>query len=154
MLSINTTGGLKAIYGPGKVNTQKGWWYEVLPAVSKEWTTHSTIDRDYHAYRRRIMSNSFSDKAIRGAEEFILDNIRTFTKVMAEPKPKEKNDGWSQKRNMANWATWLNFDVMGDLAYGKPFGCLVSEANRWVPELILGATGFVYGVSIFQNFRL
>ncbi len=99
------------------------------------------------------MSHAFSDKAIRNAEHYILDNVRKFVNIIAEPKPAEMNDGWSKKRNMASWATYLNFDVMGDLAFGKPFDCLVSETSRFVPELILGATGFAYFVSILLFLR-
>jgi hypothetical protein len=138
---------LRQIYGPGKVNVKKGWWYNVFPAVSNEWTTHSTIDREYHAYRRRIMSHAFSDKAIRNSEDFILENLRKWTKLLSAPKSTGKDDGWSEKRNLARWATYLGFDIMGDLAFGRTFDCIGSEANRWIPDLILGATGFVYVVS-------
>ena len=146
MLSINTAGALKTIYASGKANTKKGWWYEILPATSNEWTTHSTIDREYHAYRRRVMSHAFSDNAIRNAEHFILENVRKFTNLLAETRSVTEGDGRSKNWNMAEWATNLNFDVMGDLAFGKTFDCLGSEKNRWVPDLILGATGFVYFV--------
>jgi hypothetical protein len=149
MLSVNTKEGLKAIYSSGKVNVQKGWYYEVLQAASKEWTTHSMIDRSAHAHRRRIMSHAFSDKAIRSAENFILQNVRTWTDVLGEPKPTgEKDDGWSRKRNMGLWSTYLNFDIMGDLAFGKTFSCMLSEANRWVPEIIVASSGFIYVVSL------
>jgi hypothetical protein len=152
MLSVNTAEGLKAIYSSGKANVQKGWWFKVLPATSKEWTTHSTIDRSVHAYRRRIMSHAFSDKAIRSAEDFILDNVRTWTKILGEPKPTgEEDDGWSRTRNMSLWSTYLNFDIMGDLAFGKTFSCMLSEVNRWVPEIILGSSGFIYFVSLLQS---
>ena len=149
MLSVNTKEGLEAIYSSGKVNVQKGWWYEILPAASKEWTTHSTINRTAHARRRRIMSHAFSDKSIRNAEDFILQNIRVWTGVLGEPKPVgEKDDGWSRKRDVGLWATYLNFDIMGDLAFGKTFSCLLSDVNRWVPEIIITSSSFVYVVSL------
>ena len=99
-LSFKSTDALKAIYSSGKTNTQKGKWYNVHPAASKDWTTHSVIDRKEHSYKRRVLSAAFSDSAIRDAQSFILENVRTWTKVLQTPKSGEKSDGWSEKRNM------------------------------------------------------
>jgi hypothetical protein len=93
------------------------------------------------------MSHGFSDKAIRDTEPFILDSVKKFTDTVGESKFSDKQDGWSQKRNLGPHCTYLNFDVLGDLAFGKSFGCLVNDTNRWVPETIMKGSAFVYFVS-------
>lgn len=38
-----------------------------------------------------------------------------------------------------DWCTYLTFDVMGDLAFGKSFNLISSNENRYLPELMINA---------------
>jgi hypothetical protein len=66
-------------------------------------------------------------------EKYILGNVRAFTTRLGE-RAGEK--GWSVPQNMADWANYLTFDVMGDLCFGKAFEMLEREENRHVIDLI------------------
>ena len=66
-------------------------------------------------------------------ETYILGNVRRFTMRLAERKGEE---GWSVPQNIANWANYLTFDMMGDLCFGKAFEMLEKEDNRHVIDLI------------------
>ena len=47
---------------------------------------------------------------------------------------------------MSDWSTYLNYDIMGDLVFGKRFNCMESKDHRFVPELMMSATAFIYPV--------
>ena len=50
-LSVNTSTGLKAIYGV-KANVQKSTWYSVFPPVKGAWSVWTCIDKVVHARKR------------------------------------------------------------------------------------------------------
>ena len=47
---------------------------------------------------------------------------------------------------MKDWCNWLSFDMMGDLTFGKSFGCVEESRHRFVPEVVLDSTKFIYVV--------
>ena len=47
---------------------------------------------------------------------------------------------------MSQWSTYLNYDIMGDLVFGRRFDVMTSDAHRSVPRLIMNSTSFVYTV--------
>lgn len=74
-------------------------------------------------------------------EKYMLTNERLFlerlcpqpnTEKAAAKKPTE----WSVALNMADWANYLTFDIMGDLAFGQTFGLLERSDNRFAIDLI------------------
>lgn len=47
--------------------------------------------------------------------------------------------GGSKPLDMVAWYNWTTFDVIGDLAFGEPFGCLDnSDYHPWVKILFAG----------------
>lgn len=48
--------------------------------------------------------------------------------------------GWSSPKDMADWANYLTFDVLGDLCFGRAFGLIQSEEHRAAPDLMLRRT--------------
>jgi cytochrome P450 len=148
MLSINTPAALQSIYTSPKANVVKGDWYKMLNAAEGDWSTHSVVDKDQHNIKRRLMANAFSDNAIRGAEGYILESIKTWTDILGAPKEGSKKDEWSQGRDMTQWSTFLSFDLLSNLAFGAPLHTMSSEGKRYIPELVAGFTTFAYTVSI------
>jgi hypothetical protein len=75
-------------------------------------------------------------------EKYILQNIEVASSLLSEDIKKTEsmeNKGWSNPRNMANWADWLTFDIMGDLVFGKAFGMLENPQNRFAVNLVSSA---------------
>lgn len=97
-----------------------------------------------HARKRRVLSHAFSDAAIKSLEKYILANVRTGCRLLAERNrsgtgevdEKVGEEGWADMWNAANWCNWLVFDIMGDLVFGKAFGMLESSANRFAVDLV------------------
>ena len=164
-LSFISNSALKQIYG-FRSNVKKAAFYDAFPATPSSVSVHSARDKAQHARKRRVMSHAFSDSAIKGLERYILANVRTACSMLATGEKggakgnasekgrdgKEKvaggngedgwvgfdGDGWTGigTWNVAHWCNWLVFDIMGDLVFGKAFGMLESDANRFAIEMV------------------
>jgi hypothetical protein len=143
-LSFNTETALNTIYGSKNVNVKKSGFYLVLDSGAGTFTTHTEIDKEKHAAKRRVLSHAFSDSALRSAESFILENI---VKWCSKIGPAEGQE-WSEKRNVGNWSNWLGYDIMGELAFGQKFDCLNSEEYRHLPTALTEGAKFQYWVGI------
>jgi cytochrome P450 len=141
LLSVNTTTGLKSIYG-FRSNVRKASFYEAFPSTPKAVSVHSAIDKTQHARKRRVMSHAFSDSAIKSLEKYILANVRVGCELLGRKTQSysdpsnEKDGGWNDAWNAAHWCEWLVFDIMGDLVFGKAFGMLESPINRFATQLV------------------
>jgi cytochrome P450 len=146
VLSLNSISAVKEIYASGRANTQKGGGlYTTIQAGSGGSSTHSEIDRTKHAARRRILGHAFTDNALRDAEPLILENVKIWCRQLGDG---EKNpDGWTMAKDVNEWNTYLGYDIMGVVAFGKGFHCLLEEDHRYVPELLKASNKFIYHVS-------
>ena len=138
-VSVNSATALKDIYGHGK-NFRKSDFYKAFPAVPGVHNTHNSIRKEEHGRKRRVLSQAFSEAALKNMEYLVLDNIRLFCDQM------EKLPG---AKNCAHWFNYLTFDVMGELCFGKAFGMLKDESTRFVTRLIDKAAHRHYIVSFF-----
>jgi cytochrome P450 len=147
-VSINTPSALQDIYGSRKSNVVKGDWYKFTHAATNgQANTHSIVDREAHAIKRRVLSHAFSDAALRSMEEHVVDKVRIWCSLIAGPKEDRDADGWSRPANMATWANYLIFDTIGQLAFGQSFELTRREDNRYVLHLLNQMMKFVYTVS-------
>ena len=151
-LSLNTSSALRDIYGSRRANVQKSDWYRTVDAPSGAFSTHSEIDRDKHAFRRRVLDHAFSDSALRSAEDFVLDNVRAWCKHIGAGAPNPR--AWTPSLNISDWSIYLGFDIMGELTFGQSFHCMESDEHRDVPGLMLRSAKFVYIVSPLNRILL
>ncbi|RKU43078.1 lantipeptide [Coniochaeta pulveracea] len=134
-VSFNTAAALKDIYG-FRANVGKAEFYDAF--VHPAPNTHNCRDRDMHARKRRVLSQAFSDGAIKQMEKYILANNRTFCDGiggMGRLASDEKK-GWTAPQNMADWCNWLAMDILGDLCFGKAFHMLERPDNRYAIDLV------------------
>lgn len=59
-----------------------------------------------------------------------------------------ESEGWSKPKDMADWANYLTFDVLGHLCFGKSFGLIESDEFRSAPSLMLARTRILAVVNI------
>lgn len=90
------------------------------------------------------MEHAFTDKSLRASEDFLVKNVQTFRDVVLQSRKDGKD--WSEPFNMSQWSTYLNYDIMGDLVFGRRFNVMTSDAHRFVPKLIMNSTAFIYTV--------
>jgi cytochrome P450 len=128
-LSFDSNCALQPIYG-SKANCWKGRFYTAFSSKKGVYNTQTSINREEHAKKRRVLSHAFSDRALKSMEEQILVHVRDFcSRLGAAIVP----------QNAALWCDSLMFDVMGDLCFGKSFGMLEKPENRFASELICKA---------------
>ncbi|KAL2056362.1 hypothetical protein ABVK25_003385 [Lepraria finkii] len=117
-LVINTNRALRDIYSYVS-NIQKSKGYEPLPVFPRAWNTHTAINKRIHGHKRRIVSQGFSDSALRSTP-FILDKVRKPCDALyMAPEVSGKNplSAWSGKKKMANWGMLtINILIMSNLA--------------------------------------
>jgi cytochrome P450 len=144
LLSFNTSTALKQIYG-FKSNVRKSDFYTAFPANKHTFNVHSSIDRTQHARKRRVISHAFADSAIKSMEKYIMANVDIACNLLEQDvdtvamHAAEKKGVWSVPRNAARWADWLTFDIMGELVFGKAFGMLEDDKNRFAVDLVSSA---------------
>jgi cytochrome P450 len=128
-LSFNTANAWEDIYGhrQGLKNMHKDPIHvgsvDPLPGV----TTLTMADDHNHARQRRALAYSFSQKALLEQEHIVQSFVDT---LITKLKLKADN---GEVFNMVDWLNFTTFDIIGDLAFGEPFGCLADEKfHDWV----------------------
>ncbi|KAG9235155.1 cytochrome protein [Amylocarpus encephaloides] len=136
-LLVNTNTGLKEIYSYSR-NYQKSKVYNAM--VHRAPNTLTCIDKTKHGRKRRVISQGFSDAALRGFENTLLTHIRKMCNQLApDVSPEEldsKSTPWSEGQNMARWSNYLTFDIMSDVIFGESYALLEKPQNRFVVEAI------------------
>ncbi|KAF2814564.1 benzoate 4-monooxygenase cytochrome P450 [Mytilinidion resinicola] len=85
---------------------------------------HSAKDDAVHSRHRRLLAHAFSEKALREQESL----LKTYMDLLVIQLKKQ-----SGPVDMVRWLNYTTFDLIGDLTFGEPFGCLHdSEYHPWV----------------------
>ncbi|KAI4592231.1 hypothetical protein KJ359_011383 [Pestalotiopsis sp. 9143b] len=91
-------------------------------------TSIISAGREEHSMLRRQMAHGFSDRSMRGQEPI----IGAYVDLLVE-RLQSKCEGGRTPLNMRNWMNYATFDIIGDLGFGSPFGCLdTSDYHPWV----------------------
>ncbi|KAA8643456.1 hypothetical protein EYZ11_001410 [Aspergillus tanneri] len=133
-VSINSTQGLHDIYGHGK-RLKKADFYNAFPAIKGVYNTHNAIDKTMHGRKRRVLSQAFSDQALKSMEDVMLLHVRQLCAALGGDGQKS-GEQKPVVRNMSDWFSYLTYDVMGELCFGKSFDMLVSSGRRKLIELV------------------
>lgn len=128
-LAFNSAQAWEDIYGhrQGRPNMHKDPIHvgsvDPLPGAS----TLTMSDDSNHARQRRALAHSFSMKALMEQEPIIQGYVDVLIKNLTRMAKHE------DEFNMVNWLNFTTFDIIGDLAFGDPFGCLENGAfHDWV----------------------
>ena len=77
----------------------------------------TTRDPQSHSEQRRQLANAFSQKGLRDQGEVVYSYEDLFVEQL-------KKHAVENPVNICRWYNWFTFDVIGDLAFGEPFGAL------------------------------
>ena len=119
-LSFEQADAWEDIYGhrPGHLNMHKDPIHvgsvEAVPGV----TTLTMSNDEVHARQRRALSHPFSMKALLGQQDIVNSHV---TKLMNNFR---RMAGEGKTINVVDWYNFTTFDVIGDLCFAEPFGCL------------------------------
>lgn len=81
-------------------------------------TTLTMANDEEHARQRRALSHAFSQKALLEQESIIRGYVDLFIERL------QPFAATGKAVNMCDWFNFTTFDVIGDMAFGEPFGCL------------------------------
>lgn len=85
---------------------------------------------EQHSRLRRTMAPGFSEKSIRDQEHI----IRSYVDLLLKRLWERCNDG--QPVDISDWFNYTTFDIIGDLTFGEPFGCLMgSNYDEWIKSI-------------------
>ncbi|ROV97385.1 hypothetical protein VMCG_06862 [Cytospora schulzeri] len=113
--------------------------------------------RDNHALLRRQLSHGFSEKSMRDQEPIIKGYIDLLIRRLKEQCVPAPGVGSEKERllqsktvfDMRHWYTFTTFDLIGDLAFGEPFGCLEKgETNARVRTIEKGLATQQIGMAV------
>ena len=146
-MSINTNTALHAIYNR-KANVQKSSYYNIFSHYFKAPSVLTTITAKEHGRKRRIVGQGFSDSAIAAMEDHILKHVRYFCDKLTQPDLFENTTStdasggedskgtWYPAKNISRWASYLTFDIMGDLCFSNTFNMLESPENHYMLDVL------------------
>ncbi|KAF3483151.1 cytochrome P450 CYP3/CYP5/CYP6/CYP9 [Arthroderma uncinatum] len=105
---------------------------------------------DVHRRFRRLLSHPMSDKALSAQQEIITGYVGQLIEELRQRSNEQKGDRKGVV-DMVRWFNFTSFDILGDLAFGEPFGCLRSGVmHPWI-ELIFTAIKAVMDMQIIRR---
>lgn len=100
------------------------WFYRPMEDQAGHVVNES---RAQHGRLRRQMAHGFSEKAMRDQEPM----IRGYVDILLQRLHEFCESGTPVI--LSDWYNYATFDIIGDLAFGEPFGCLQgSNLDGWI----------------------
>ena len=86
--------------------------------------------------------------ALRSAESYLIRHADRWCELLLLGT----EAGWSEAKNMADWANHLVFDILGDLCYARSFDIKEPGPNelKFIPEFISDYMRFQHPVTGFS----
>ena len=147
-MSISDPDALQVVYAHGS-GTLKSDYYDAFALIHPG--IFDTRDRADHARKRKIVSHVFSPKSVLEFEPYIrlhVGELLTQWDKLAEGGKKglsgeDGDGGWFGRDGWVwfdclPWYNYLSFDIIGDLAFGSPFGML--KAGKDIAPVVKSQT--------------
>ncbi|KAE8354196.1 cytochrome P450-domain-containing protein [Aspergillus coremiiformis] len=130
-ISIADDEAIQAIYGHGN-GFLKADFYDAFVSIRRG--LFNTRDRAEHSRKRKALSHTFSAKSVGQFEQYIHANVELFVEQWSRLIDTRQNPrtGYATV-DALHWFNYLAFDIIGDLAFGAPFGML--EKGRDITEM-------------------
>lgn len=151
-VSVADPDALAAVYAHGN-GALKSRFYDAF--VSIERGLFNTRDRKQHARKRKIVSHIFSQKSVVEFEPHIRLYVgmllgqwdRLYDGAVKGLSGDDGDGGWVGREgrlwlDCLPWTNYLAFDIIGDLAFGAPFGMI--EAARDVAPVPVGGASAAF----------
>ncbi|QIW97055.1 hypothetical protein AMS68_002573 [Peltaster fructicola] len=129
-VSIADPEAIQIVYGHG-TGFLKSEYYDAFVSIHRG--LFNTRDRAEHTRKRKTVSHTFSAKSVGQFEQYIHHNLEELTRQW--DRLSKQADGGYYKMDSLNWFNYVAFDIIGDLAFGQPFGML--EKGQDIAEVQL-----------------
>lgn len=107
------------------VLTRPSSFYDAFVSIQRG--IFNTRDRADHTRKRKIVAHTFSPKSVLQFEPYIHSNLALFVSQWDDLI--KRSPAGTATLDCLEWFNFLAFDVIGDLAFGAPFGMLSSGAD-------------------------
>lgn len=105
--------------------TRPSSFYDAFVSIQRG--IFNTRDRADHTRKRKIVAHTFSPKSVLQFEPYIHSNLALFVSQWDDLI--KRSPAGTATLDCLEWFNFLAFDVIGDLAFGAPFGMLSSGAD-------------------------
>lgn len=87
---------------------------------------------EQHKNLRRQMAHGFSEKGMREQQSL----IRKYVDLLLQKLHEESTKPGNNQVILSDWYNFTTFDIIGDLAFGEPFGCLSgNNYDGWIKSI-------------------
>lgn len=124
---------MPAIFEP--FSCENSHFYEAF--VSGVPGVFNVRDRLEHTRKRKIIAHAFSPGAVVAFEDHMAANLHRWVKQLDRISSFPNSDGFATI-NMMPWCTFIAFDIIGDLAFGAPFGMVEKGRDECEARLYSG----------------
>ncbi|KAF2791120.1 benzoate 4-monooxygenase cytochrome P450 [Melanomma pulvis-pyrius CBS 109.77] len=133
----------KAIYST-KANVQRSGFYTAWKRNKMDAHTLNTVDVAEHAYKRKLLNVSFTEKSVRAASEFVFRHVDRWNELMVGD-----SEDWSKPVDFSESVGTLVFDISGDLCFGRSFETKEPGENplKTMPQSIEEYMRFYYPIA-------
>ncbi|KAJ7211186.1 cytochrome P450 monooxygenase [Mycena pura] len=159
-VSVADPDALNIVYGHGN-GALKSTFYDAFVSIQRG--LFNTRDRKQHARKRKIVSHIFSQKSVLEFEPNIRLYVgmllsqwdRLYDKAVKGLSGDEGQGGWVGRNgrlwlDCLPWSNYLAFDIIGDLAFGAPFG-MIDAARDAAPVPAAGPSDVNFDAKAEQN---
>ena len=116
--------------------TAHSHYYEAF--IAKTPGMFNVRDRAEHTRKRKIIAHAFSPRSVAEFEPHMTANLERWVKqldlIAAKAPTKEKYGEF----NAMPWFSYIAFDIIGDLAFGSPFGMVNKGKDEAESQLVPG----------------
>ena len=148
-ISIASEQAIPLIYAHGN-GFLKSDFYDAF--VSGVPGVFNTRDRAQHAKKRRVVAHAFSAGACVGFEPYMAEDLAAWVQkldgIAAEGKAEE---GGYKRDNMMPLCTYIAFDIIGHLAFGKAFGMVEKGKDECVSQQSDGSITRIAGAETLNR---
>lgn len=126
-VSIADPDAIPIVYGHGN-GFLKADYYDAFVSIQRG--LFNTRDRVEHTRKRKIVSHTFSARSIGQFEQYMHGNLEDLIKQWSRLSDNATKAGqeWASIDSL-HWFNYLAFDIIGDLAFGAPFGMINAGAD-------------------------
>ncbi|KAI9889004.1 MAG: hypothetical protein M1814_006062 [Vezdaea aestivalis] len=119
-VSIADVSAINIVYGHG-TGFLKSEFYDAFVSIKRG--LFNTRDRAEHTRKRKTISSIFSQKHVSEFEPYIQANLELLVRQWSNLCQSSPDDKYAPI-DALHWMNYLAFDIIGDLAFGAPFGML------------------------------
>ncbi|OKP00943.1 Isotrichodermin C-15 hydroxylase [Penicillium subrubescens] len=107
--------------------SKAAWFYQPIEELPRHIVNE---EREEHGRLRRQMAHGFSEKSMRSQEPLIRSYVNLLIQRLRE-RSRDENSVI-----ISDWYNYTTFDIIGDLAFGEPFGSLEgSNYDAWIKSI-------------------